>query len=619
MLPAERARSEQSDDPHAIICECCGNPFTSAHKRRYCSDECRSAANKDQPALDPLNNKVWCVSLAGGGRYDAIPCGHPTGPKQLWTSDVFAMLEPLLFSDRLKIGHNLIFDLLSVEKYFDHRVPPGPYGDTMVLTHLHNENLGRYDLGSLAKRYVGYEYTEKLGEKAYYAPFDEAVHYSAIDAKMAWRLWQLIGIKHRRASFWDCFDREMAVLEVLLAMRVTGAYVDTPGFHALLRHLRRQNVEAKRHIAAIAGDEFNVDSPVQLGAFLRDDLHLPITKRTANTDSPATDAATLKSLAKLARTDRAKEAIDAIGHYKEISKLLSTYAAGFIPHIDADSRIRCSYNQASVVTGRLSASKPNLQNIPTRRKDTAEANIRQLFTAPTGYRLIVADYNQIELRVLAHRSSDPVLLQAFRDGTDLHALTASRIYKVPVDQVTKEQRVVGKTANFAFIYGSGAGRIAEMAGISLPMAKMVLKVWRDTYWMVEKWGNRIKIQCRGRDSHYVASLYGRKRRLPDIISDDLAKKAYAERQAVNHPITGTAADIAKIAMIQVHRAIAGYDARLILQVHDELVIECRDDQVDAVVPLVKVAMEDVRLNGEPVLSVPLVVDINVADNWDAAK
>jgi DNA polymerase-1 len=603
------------------VCSCCSRLYVPQRKgQKYCSSECATAVNKDRPALDPTTNSVWSVSLAGPGRSDVIPCGHPRGPKQLGRNDVFGVLEPLFFSDRRKVGHNVSFDLLSIAKYFGHRVPPPPYGDTRVLAYLHDETLGGYGLEPLAAHYLHYVYRDKLGERAYEAPFQQAIHYSLVDAKMAWMLWWFIGSKHRKGNFWGLFEREMDVLEVLLDMRVTGAYVDGPAFRSLLGDLRRQKLAAKRYVSSLAGRALNPDSPVQLGDFLAKDLHLPITRRTAKTDRPATNAQTLNALASSSRSDEAAEAIAAILHYKGIAKLLSTYVAGYLPHIEPDNRIRCSYNQAAVKSGRLSSSQPNLQNLPVRSKDTVEADvIRRLFKAPPGYKLIVADFDQIELRVLAHLSGDPLLLEAYKQNIDLHALTASRVFRIPLNQVTKQQRVIGKTANFAFAYGGGPYRIMEIADVTLPVAKMVHKAWHETYFAVERWGYRIKNQCRASERHYVTSLFGRRRRLPDIASDDWALRGPAERQAVNHPIQSTAGDLAKIAMIQVRRAIAGYDARLVLQVHDELVIECAEGDVEAVVPLVRAAMTDIHLNGEPVLCVPLVVDLAVGDNWADCK
>ena len=609
-----------SDRPFTI-CPCDGKEFISTHGRQFCSEACQKAAAKDRPALDPRWNTVWSVSLAGPGRSDVIPCGHPTGPRQLWRSDVFEILQPLLFSKRRKIGHNVSFDLLSVAKYYGNQIPPPPYGDTWVLYFLLNENLITYNLEALAKRYLGYEYTEKLGEKAYQATFQEAMRYSVIDSKISWLLWWRVRRQNLGQSYWDRFERDMDVLGVLMDMRAVGAYIDSSGMVQLKDQLIKQQSSTLRSLRAMAGRDLNINSTRELGQFIYDDLDLPCESYTAK-GGRSTDAQTLKDLARSTRQTRPKEAIETILRYKDLTKMLGTYVAGYFPHIDRDGRIRASFNLAVAKTGRLSCSQPNLQNIPARYKQTFESTmVRRLFKAPPGRMLIVADYSQIELRILAHYTAryttNSLLLVAYQKEIDLHALSASRIYRVPIDKVTKDQRFLGKTANFALAFEGGAGRLMDIADISEFEARRVYKAWHETYPEVRRWGDRIKEQCR--DKEYVRTLFGRKRRLPEINYRDDKLRSYAERQAVNHPIQGTAAEVAKIALIQVSQAISGYDAKLVLQIHDEFIIECAEDQAERVVPLVRKAMEDIRLNGEPVLRVPLVVDIAIGENWADAK
>jgi len=263
-------------------------------------------------------------------------------------------------------------------------------------------------------------------------------------------------------------------------------------------------------------------------------------------------------------------------------------------------------------------SDPNLQNIPARHKETFEATmVRRLFRAPEGKKLIVADYSQIELRVLAHQTRDAKLMYAYTHGLDLHTQTASLIWKVPQHEVTPEQRSIAKNSNFNFAFEGGPTRVMDMSGISLRDAEKVYEAWHKAYPGVKKWGEKVKRSCW--DNGYVETLFGRKRRLPEISSDDWKERSYAERQAVNHPIQGTAADIAKIAIVQVHQALQGFDAALVLQVHDEFVIEVDERQVDEVLPLVRTAMEDIRLGSRPVLDVPLEATINVGNNWAECK
>jgi DNA polymerase-1 len=569
----------------------------------------KAVAKKDKPALDTRTNMVWCLSLSGPGRCDVIPCGHPDPRFQLTRTDVFQALEPLFFSDRIKINQNVGFDLLTIAKYYDDEIPPPPYADTMVMVFLINENLGLYNLGSLSEKYLGYVYSEKLGEKAYSEAFQRAIRYSIIDAKMAWMLWWKFHRRVRRMG--TLFDLEMDVLSVLMDMRQTGAYVDVEEFRRLEPVLTRQREALRREIVAMVGHDINLNSPQQLGRYFYDELKLRCPKLT-DKGARSTDASVLRSLA------RKHKAPAKLLEFKDVQKLLSTYIVGYIPHIDPDSRIRASFNQARAKTGRLSCSDPNLQNIPARHKDNFEATmVRKLFCAPPGMKLIVADYSQIELRILAHMTRDPRLLRAYKRGLDLHTQTASLIWKIPKEEVTPEQRSIAKNSNFNFAFEGGPQRVVEMSGISQREAEMVYDAWHQAYPGVKKWGKEIKRFCW--QNGYVETLFGRKRRLPEITSDDWALRGYAERQAVNHPIQGTAADIAKIALIAVHRAISSFNAALVLQVHDEFVIEVDERQVDDVLPLVQTAMEDVRLDERPVLDIPLEVNISVGKDWADAK
>jgi DNA polymerase-1 len=603
------SRYAEPDNP----CPACGRQLPP-RRRIYCSDVCREAAAKDRPALDARTNTVWCLSLAGPRRVDVIPMGHPDPRQQLSRTEVFETLTPLFFSDKQKIGQNISFDLLSIAKYYDNEIPPPPYGDIMTLAFLINENLGRYNLGALTKHYHNWDYAEKLGEEAYRVDWYRATSYSSLDAKWAWMLWKKLSpVLHKpgREKLARLFDLEMQVMAVLMEMRRTGAYVDLQGFRDLRPVLEDQQETLEKEIEAMVGHPINLNSTKQLGDWLYDELKLPVRKLT-DTGKRSTDADTLRLLA---RRHKAPAKILAL---KDVSKLLSVYVAGFIPTIEDDSRIRASFNQARAKTGRLSCSEPNLQNIPARyRENTEGLMIRKLFVAPPGKVLIVADYSQIELRILAHQTRDAKLVYAYTHGLDLHTQTAALIWRIPQNEVTPEQRAIAKNSNFNFAFGGTATRVVAMSGVSLADATEVYEGWHRAYPGVNKWSGKVKRFCW--EKGYVETLYGRKRRLPEILSDDWGDRGYAERQAVNHPIQGTAADIAKVALVEVHRVLRDFDARLTLQVHDEFVVECSERQVDEVIPLVKTAMEDIRLDGRPVLTVPLEVNIGVGKNWSEAK
>jgi len=549
--------------------------------------------------------------------------GHPDKRKQLHRAEVFEILRPLFFSGRRKINQNLSFDLLSIAKYYDGAIPPPPYGDTLILAFLLNENLDSYKLGHLSKKYLAYPTRldsqvmtaygdEKLGEFAYRVSFQEAMRYSIIDAKMAWLLWWKLS--HRLESLpklADLFDLEMGVMRVLMEMRQHGAYVDVAAFGPLREELEHQVATKEAECLHIVGRELNLNSTKQLAEYLYDELKLPVTKLTA-TGLRSTDAETLKRLAR--RHPFPAKLLE----QRDIQKMLSTYIGGYIPRIDDDSRIRASFNQAVAKTGRLSCSEPNLQNIPARyRQNTEGTMVRRLFQAPPGYKLIVADYSQIELRILAHQTRDKTLLYAYTEGIDLHLMTASRIWKIPPELVTPEQRSIAKNSNFNFAFEGGPQRVVQMSGISDADAEAVYEAWHKSYPGVKAWGKKVKRFCW--QHGYVETLYGRKRRLPEITSDDWKLRGYAERQAVNHPIQGTAADVAKIAMIRVNEVLRQLDAHLVLQVHDEFVIECAESQVEQALPLIRVAMEQIHKDGKPVLDVPLEANISVGSNWSEAK
>lgn len=619
--PPKRPTRATRDD---IQCPSCGRWFYPRYGRKYCTDVCRNAADKDKPALDVMTNEVWSISLAGPGRSDVIPCGHPGRDQrsQFLAYQVFDALEPLMFSDRRKINQNVAFDLLTISKYYDDEIPDPPYGDTWVLAFLLNENLGAYKLGVLSERYIGYRYSEKLGEEAYTTEFERAIRYSVVDAKMAWLLWWKLCRKLRKKSLHkirDLLDLEMEVLRVLMEMRRFGAYVDVAEFKRIWPELESKEQEAEERAKCLIGDgwpttygSINLRSTKKLAEYFYDVLGMPCPKLT-DKGSRSVDADVLRYLS------RRSPVAAAILEYRDFAKMQSTYIGGYIPCIDDDSRIRASFNQAVAKTGRLSCSSPNLQNIPARYKQTFEATmVRRLFIAPPGRKLIVADYSQIELRILAHQTRDPKLLYAYTHDEDLHTLTASLIWKVPLDQVTTEQRAIAKNSNFNFAFEGGPGRVVEMSGIDIKEAEQVYNGWHKAYPGVKRWGESVKSFARHHG--YVETLHGRKRRLlPWIRSDDWGQRGYAERQAVNHPIQGTAADIAKIGIVQVHEALRGFDAHLVLQVHDEFVIEVAEDVVEQVLPLVRKAMEDVRLGAKPVLDVPLVANISVGNNWAECK
>ena len=584
---------------------------------------------KDAPALDAMTNRVFWISFAGPGRADVIPLGHTLpGPKQLEAEVVFELLEPLLFSEAVKVGANVKFDVLSTGKYYDF-VPAPPYADVQTMVHILDENFlkkGGFGLENLAEKLLGYRYKEKLGEKVAKSTFEQVARYSYLDAKMTWLLYQkLLPMIDGNETFRFLFDLEMRVIEALVEMYIVGVHVDRNGFLNHYNRFSEQLAVAEAKVYEAAGETFNPRSTTQRAKFFYDTLGLQCDFFTEK-GAQSTNAEALRALARKSPVARA------LLEYTSLVKLVSQYFKGFIPHIQDDDRIRAHYKGTGPVTGRYACGRPNLQNIPARRQENFDAKvIRLLFTAPDDkpepYLVIVADYSQIELRILAHQCKDPILLRAYREGADLHRITASMVYNVELEGVEGWQRSIGKTANFNFAFEGGPARVIEAVEkdggkISEKEAERVYEAWHIAYPNVRKWGDYQKQLAF--DRGYVETLFGRRRRLPEIRyrgDSETARKArnYARRQAVNHPIQGTAGDIAKLATVRIHEALFPTPARFVLQVHDEFMVQAPKRLEAETISLIREAMEGVTRNGGPVLCVPLLADINSGQNWAEAK
>jgi DNA polymerase-1 len=399
---------------------------------------------------------------------------------------------------------------------------------------------------------------------------------------------------------------EMPLVPVLADMEWTGIAIDRELFHRLSSELTQELAALERDIAQQSASDLNLNSPKQLAVLLFDKLQLPILKKTKT--GPSTDADVLEQLAGLGH-----EVPRLILEYRELQKLKSTYVDVLPERVNrVTGRIHTSFNQTGAATGRLSSSDPNLQNIPVR---TARGEvIRRGFVPGPGRRLVVADYSQIELRLLADLSEDPVLIQAFRDGGDIHRQTASLLFGVPVDQVTPEMRARAKTINFGTIYGQGGFALSRMLGISLEEAKAFIAQYFERFAGVRAYLDRqIRI---ARDTGYVETKFGRRRYITEIHDKNFNLRAFAERTAQNTPLQGSAADLIKIAMVRIHGALqAEYPgAKLLLQVHDELVAEASIAEAAAVKDLMRRHME-----GAAELKVPLLVDVGIGENWLDAK
>jgi DNA polymerase-1 len=546
-----------------------------------------------------------------GGYY--IPVGHRgTAVEQLELAAVLERLRPVIEDPRIKkIGQNLKYDW-SVCRARGLR-PDGIGADTMVAAHLLSPE-GRHDLKTLAESHLGYSmltYEEVCGKGKDQIGFDQvpvdlATRYSAEDAWVAWKLWKKLKAGLDAEHLVKVFASvDLPLVQVLSRMEMNGVCIDEPYLKRLSQEFDQELKGLEKKIAAYTDGPVNLNSPKQLAVLLFEKLGLPVQGRTKTGYS--TDASVLEALAPLHEVPRL------LLEYREISKLKGTYVDPLPLMRDRTTgRIHASFHQAGTATGRLSSSDPNLQNIPIRSE--RGLRIRGAFVPSPGNRLISADYSQIELRLLAHMSGDRELVRSFRADEDVHRRTASEIFSVPPEQVDDRMRSIAKAINFGLMYGKTPFGLAQELRISRKEASETIDRYFERYSGVKRFLDR---QIAGaREDGFVTTLLGRKRQLPDIHSRNPAMRAVAERMAMNTPIQGTAADLMKLAMIGIDDWMveSGSLARLIIQVHDEVVIDCPEGEVERVqakvVELMEHAMDDhVRLD------VPLRVNASNGSNW----
>ncbi|QHC98900.1 DNA polymerase I [Pseudomonas sp. S04] len=544
-------------------------------------------------------------------------------PEQLDRDTVLRALKPLLEDPaKLKVGQHAKFDMNILANCAiggDHACGITVRGiafDTMLESYVLNSVATRHDMDSLAQKYLDHttvSFQDIAGKGVKQLTFDQialeqAGPYAAEDADVTLRLHQTL---HEKLAAIPSLasvlsDIEMPLVPVLARIERQGALVDDKLLGEQSVELGNKLVALEREAFEIAGEEFNLGSPKQLGVILYEKLGYPVLKKTAK-GQPSTAE---EVLAKLAEEDYQLPKV--LMQYRSMSKLKSTYTDRLPEQINPRTgRIHTSYHQAVASTGRLSSSDPNLQNIPVR---TAEGRrIRQAFIAPSGYKLLAADYSQIELRIMAHLSRDEGLLNAFRNNLDVHTATAAEVFRVELADVTTEQRRGAKAINFGLIYGMGAQKLGKDIGVDTKTAKAYIDTYFARYPGVREYMDRTRAQAA--EQGYVETLFGRRLYLPEINSNKPQERAGAERTAINAPMQGTAADIIKKAMVAVDNWLesSGLDARVILQVHDELVLEVREDLVDQV-------REEIRqhMSAAATLDVPLLVEVGVGNNWDEA-
>jgi DNA polymerase I-like protein with 3'-5' exonuclease and polymerase domains len=624
--------------------------------------------NRNVPTQGVAN---W-LSLATDGEAYAIPFGHPNGdvlisratkkknkatnkfdyippvfdapPEQMLPSEVFSILRPLFFAEgKVKIAHNATFDLIGTAKYWGEIAPP-EYSDTIVLQWLLDENMKQKGLKELVKRYYKVDYDQenvgKTGVEKF--PFSQVAHYAYMDAKYTWLLWKKYQRFMEEQGLTHVRRLEEDVLGVLLDMGITGAPVDEAAMRELVTDMSARLVDIEADIYRAAGQQFNLNAPAQKAKI----LYAPKSeggqglkplkptdggkkKREAGQELAYGDYSTdADSLEKHENNPVVKKLLE----YAEVSKLLD-YPVSYLGVEDDpkkpcrifDGRIHADFVQYGTVTGRFSCREPNLQNIPRPDTDLGK-RIRGLFIAPPGYKLVVADWGQIELVVLAHFIGRGDLYKGFHKGVDPHSATAAALMGIDPQEFVRrvkagdreciDFRQVAKGINFAVVYGAGPDKVASMAGISVKDAKRFMEMHQKMFPEIYKFKEDVVRVCRSRRPPHIRTLLGRKRRLPLILSSNHGLRMGAERQAVNSLIQGSAADLIKLAMIRLNNLLPD-EIRLILSVHDEIVVLAPEERAEEAVEYMKEAMLGEGI--QKLLRVPLTSDVKIVDRWSEAK
>jgi len=592
--------------------------------RVYATGRCAISLMVDDP--DPMKADVVGVALATApGEAWYIPCGHRASSgldfdghqiPQLARLQLFTRLKPLL-EDRsiLKIGHDIKQVCLILSRY---QIDLAPIDDVMLTSYVESSGLQGHTLEALASALLDREpqaLKALVGSGKSQVSFDlvglpEATVYACERVDLIARLWAVLKPRLAAAGVTTVYETlERPLVPVLAAMEREGIRVDRQVLSRLSGDFAQQMAALEAQIYEAAGGPFNIGSPQQLGVILFDRMGLSGGKKT-KTGAWSTGADVLEALA-----GEGHLLPSLVLEWRQLSKLKSTYTDTLPAHIDAEGRIHTSFALAATSTGRLSSSEPNLQNIPVRTD--AGRKIRTAFVASPGHKLISADYSQIELRVLAHMADIPQLTRAFADGLDIHAMTASEMFNVPIQGMDPMIRRRAKAINFGIIYGISAFGLAHQLGIRREEASDYIKRYFERFPGIRDYMEATKERCR-RDG-YVETVFGRRCHFPGINVKHPSERAFNERAAINAPIQGSAADIIRRAMIRMPDALrsAGLSARMLLQVHDELIFEVREDEIEATID---VAVRVMEAAPEPAvrLKVPLKVDARAADNWEAA-
>jgi len=588
------------------------------------------AIDTETSSLDPMVADLIGISLCTApGVACYIPLGHVGEgatdlfgggnllPGQIPAEQALAHLKPIL-EDRsvLKIAQNMKYDWMIFRQ---RGIELAPVEDTLLLSYVLDAGRTDHGMDVLAEKYFGHKpisFAQVAGSGRSFIGFarvaiDKATEYAAEDADVALRLWQVLKPRLPAEAMSRVYERlERPMVETLARMERRGVSIDRQILSRLSGEFAQDMARLEAEIFELAGEAFNLGSPKQLGDILFGKMGLPGAKKTA-TGAWSTAAGVLEDLAEQGNHFAAR-----ILDWRQLSKLKSTYTDALPSYVNAATqRVHTSYALAATTTGRLSSSEPNLQNIPVRNE--AGRKIRKAFIAAPGHKLISADYSQIELRLLAHIADIPQLKSAFAQGHDIHAMTASEMFGVPVEGMPSEVRRRAKAINFGIIYGISAFGLANQLGIPRDEAGAYIKKYFERFPGIRAYMDETKKFCR--ENGYVTTIFGRKCHYPRITASNPSERAFNERASINAPIQGSAADIIRRAMVRMDDALtqAKLSAQMLLQVHDELVFEVPDEEVDATIDLVRKIMVDAP-HPAIELSVPLQVDAKAAQNWDEA-
>lgn len=580
------------------------------------------AFDTETTSLDGMEAQLVGVSLAvEAGKACYIPLGHrgeerdllnptATHPQQIPMKEALSLLKPLLEdSTVLKIGQNIKYDALVLKKY---DIDVTPIDDTMVMSYVLDGAQHGHGMDELAKLHFDYDtlkYKDVVGSGRNQVTFDKvplekALHYAAEDADITYKLYSLLKPRlftEHQCTVYETLERSL--IPVLVNMECRGIKVDPLLLKKLSGEFEKRLETIGKHIQEEVGETFNVASPKQLGDILFEKLKLPGGKK-GKTGAYGTAADVLESL-----SEQGFSIADTLLEWRQLSKLKNTYTDTLAQQINPKTgRVHTSYAMTATSTGRLSSSDPNLQNIPIRSEEGKK--IRSAFITEPGMKLLSVDYSQIELRLLAHMADLPELQQAFKEEKDIHAETASQVFGVPLTEMTSEIRQRAKAINFGIIYGISPFGLARQLGINRESAAQYIQTYFQCYPGIQVYMERMKNDARERG--YVTTLLGRRCFVPDIHSKDPNRRNFAERQAINAPLQGGNADIIKKAMIQLSRLFKekNLEAHMLLQVHDELIFEISEKDLERVKALIVNTMQSIVC-----LSVPLIVEANVGDNW----